>query len=125
MNRSVSRRRLMQAAPLALPLSTVAAAPALAPSALEVFPAQPAELAGEMVTVAHGNFKRVKELAEAHPSLVKASWDRGFGDWETALGAASHTGHRDIAGDTVGECNVREAGHQLVLQIGVAVRLSE
>jgi hypothetical protein len=87
----------MQAAPLVLPLSATAAAPALEPGALEVFPAQTAALAGEMVTVAHSNFKRVKELAEAHPSLVKASWDWGFGDWETALGAASHTGRREIA----------------------------
>jgi len=97
MQSSLSRRRLIQAAPLALPLAAATAAPAPDPSALEVFPMQPAALAGEMVTVAHGNFKRVKELAEAHPSLAKASWDWGFGDWETALGAASHTGRREIA----------------------------
>jgi hypothetical protein len=47
--------------------------------------------------VSHGNLKRVKELADAHPSLAKAAWDWGFGDWEDALGAASHTGNRDIA----------------------------
>lgn len=34
---------------------------------------------------------------EARPALAKASWDWGFGDWETALGAASHMGNRDIA----------------------------
>jgi hypothetical protein len=34
---------------------------------------------------------------EAHPSLAKAAWDWGFGDWETALGAASHVGNREIA----------------------------
>src|SRR5262249_3053675 len=95
METSLTRRRLMMTAPLALPLSSAAAAPAPAPepSALEVFPAQPAALAGETVTVSHTNFKRVKELVEAHPALAKASWDWGFGDWETALGAASHTGH--------------------------------
>ena len=27
----------------------------------------------------------------------EASWDWGFGDWESALGAASHMGRRDIA----------------------------
>ena len=42
-------------------------------------------------------FARVKELVTAHPSLAKASWDWGFGDWETALGAASHVGNRPIA----------------------------
>ncbi len=50
-----------------------------------------------MVTVAHGNVKRVRELVKAHPTLAKASWDWGFGDWETALGAASHVGNREIA----------------------------
>src|SRR5262244_3402157 len=54
------------------------------------FPTQPAELVREMVTVAHFDLKRVKELVEARASLAKASWDWGFGDWETALGAASH-----------------------------------
>lgn len=61
------------------------------------FPAQPTELVREMVTVAHFDLKRVKELAEVRPSLVKAAWDWGFGDWETPLGAASHMGNRAIA----------------------------
>jgi hypothetical protein len=43
-----------------------------------------------MVTVAHFGLKRVKELVEARPSLARAAWDWGFGDWESALGAASH-----------------------------------
>lgn len=61
------------------------------------FPGQAAELVREMVTVAHFDLKRVRELAEARPSLVKAAWDWGFGDWETPLGAASHMGNRAIA----------------------------
>jgi hypothetical protein len=61
------------------------------------FPAQPPELAREMVTVAHFDFKRVRELVESRPSLARAAWDWGFGDWETALGAASHMGNRPIA----------------------------
>lgn len=63
----------------------------------EAFPAQPVELVREMVTVSHFDFNRVKELASAHPSLIKAGWDWGFGDWETPLGAASHMGNRPIA----------------------------
>lgn len=63
----------------------------------DIFPAQAPELVREMVTVAHFDFKRVKELVEAHTSLAKAAWDWGFGDWETALGAASHMGNRQIA----------------------------
>lgn len=61
------------------------------------FPTQPPELAREMVTVAHFDLKRVKELVEARPSLARAAWDWGFGDWETALGGASHMGNRPIA----------------------------
>lgn len=61
------------------------------------FPAQPQALVKEMVTVAHGNVARVKELVARHPSLAKAAWDWGFGDWEDALGAASHVGSREIA----------------------------
>ena len=51
----------------------------------------------ETVAVSHGNLLRVRELVEASPALAKATWDWGFGDWETALGAASHTGRREIA----------------------------
>ena len=51
----------------------------------------------ELVGAAHFDFARVKELVNARPALAKASWDWGFGDWETALGAASHMAHRDTA----------------------------
>lgn len=64
---------------------------------LDTFPTQPPELAREIVTVSHFDLNRVKELVEAHPSLSRASWDWGFGDWETALGAASHMGNQPIA----------------------------
>jgi hypothetical protein len=63
----------------------------------DIFPTQPPELAHEMVMVSHFNLKRVRELVEARPSLARAAWDWGFGDWETALGAASHMGNRAIA----------------------------
>lgn len=63
----------------------------------DTFPSHPPELAREVVTVAHFNLKRVKELVDARPALARASWDWGFGDWETALGAASHMGNRPIA----------------------------
>jgi hypothetical protein len=61
------------------------------------FPTHPPELVREIVTVSHFDLKRVQELVEAHPSLAKASWDWGFGDWEDAIGAASHMGNRPIA----------------------------
>lgn len=61
------------------------------------FPRQDAMMVEEFVRVAHADLARTKQLAEAHPALVKASYDWGFGDWEDALGAASHIGRRDIA----------------------------
>ena len=64
---------------------------------------QPPELAHETVLVAHGNVKRLHELVDARPSLAKAAWDWGFGDWETALGAASHVGNREIAEYLIGK----------------------
>jgi ankyrin repeat protein len=53
-------------------------------------------LVQEFVTNAHGNLSRVKELLAQEPALVNATWDWGGGDFETALGAASHTGQKDI-----------------------------
>lgn len=64
---------------------------------LAAFPAQPENLVKEMVTASHGNLPRVRELLKLRPALVNASWDWGYGDWETALGAASHVGNREIA----------------------------
>lgn len=49
------------------------------------------------VANAHGDLDTVRSLLEAEPALVNATWDWGGGDWETALGAAAHTGRRDIA----------------------------
>ncbi|HEV7402906.1 MAG TPA: hypothetical protein VGO11_08275 [Chthoniobacteraceae bacterium] len=60
-------------------------------------PAIPPALVSEFVGKAHGDFERVKELLEQEPALLHAAWDWGGGDWETALGAAAHTGQADIA----------------------------
>jgi hypothetical protein len=105
-----SRRKLLQFAgamiPLAglrltaelLPFEKLAASPVPdAPAIGELFPTQPPELIREMVLVSHFNLNRVKELVGARPSLARAAWDWGFGDWEEALGAASHMGNRAIA----------------------------
>lgn len=92
MDFSTTRRRWF-----ALPGLGLLRTPPLQASVPDSFPTQPPEVVREMVTVAHGNFKRVRELVDARPSLAKAGWDWGFGDWETALGAASHTGRREIA----------------------------
>ena len=62
------------------------------PAISDMFPTQTPELAREMVGVSHGNLARVNELLALHPTLANATWDWGFGDWETSLGAASHVG---------------------------------
>lgn len=104
------RRRFLQGAGLALfaPSWSFAfseatrhdASPTSNPASLQLppsFPTQPPELVHEMVMVAHFDLKRVQQLVEAKPSLSRAAWDWGFGDWEDALGAASHMGNRPIA----------------------------
>jgi len=73
-----------------------AAAPAPAGLATS-FPAQDPALVREMVGVSHGNFARARELVERQPALARAAYDWGFGDWESALDAASHVGNREIA----------------------------
>jgi len=60
-------------------------------------PALAPELVSEFVRKAHSDLTRVKELLAAEPKLVNACWDWGGGDFETALGAAAHTGRREIA----------------------------
>jgi hypothetical protein len=61
------------------------------------FPSQEPELVREIVGASHARIDRVRELLSLRPALAKAAWDWGFGDWETALGAASHVGNREIA----------------------------
>ena len=93
-----SRRAFLTITASSLPISRAAgfqqdeAAPAS-----DIFPRQSPDMVREMVTVAHGNLTRVRELVETHPSLARAAWDWGFGDFEDALGAASHVGNRAIA----------------------------
>jgi hypothetical protein len=99
---SVSRRGflgLVPAIPLAFSRQPAPIAGAALPSN---FPAQDLEIVKEMVGVAHGNLARVKELVSARPALARASWDWGYGDWETAIDAASHVGNRPIADYLIG-----------------------
>lgn len=49
------------------------------------------------VRAGHNHLARVKEMVAQDRNFVIASWDWGGGDWETALGGASHSGNREIA----------------------------
>ena len=60
------------------------------------YPAIVEEMVAEVVGVSHFNLDRLKELVNKRPELARATWDWGFGDWETAIGAASHVGRKDI-----------------------------
>lgn len=51
----------------------------------------------QFVIAGHVNLPKVKEMLAAEPWLINATWDWGKGDFETALGGASHMGRRDIA----------------------------
>src|SRR5205807_675042 len=59
----------------------------------------PQELAQVLrfVQAGHVDLDKVKEMVGQDPKFVFAAWDWGQGDWETALGGASHVGRRDIA----------------------------
>ena len=97
--RVISRRRLLVQASAGAAMAT--AVPAAVQQAQQAQrPKQPpldVELVREFVLVAHKNYDRVKELLDREPALLNAAWDWGAGDWETALGAAAHTGRREIA----------------------------
>ena len=63
----------------------------------DFFPSLHPSLMKDVVGLSHSNLAKVKEMVQQHPALAKASWDWGYGDAETALGAASHVGQRAIA----------------------------
>jgi len=53
-------------------------------------------LAQDFVIFAHSDLEMTQKLLEREPGLIHASIDWGGGDWETALGGASHMGRHDI-----------------------------
>src|SRR5215203_1687228 len=55
------------------------------------------DLVRDFVIAGHGNLDKVKEMLAQQPALLNATWDWGGGDWETALGGASHMGNAPIA----------------------------
>lgn len=50
----------------------------------------------DFVIFAHSDLEMTKKLLEKEPMLINAFMDWGNGDWESALGGASHMGRRDI-----------------------------
>ena len=56
----------------------------------------------DFVIFGHYDLDMVKRLLEKEPAVLNATVDWGSGDWETALGGASHLGRRDIAEFLIG-----------------------
>lgn len=102
MSHRLSRRHL-----LAVPVPLGAAAMLGIPSPVAAydeqtepypgFPAQQRPRVREMVLKAHSDLEAVEKLLGQSPALANAAIDWGFGDWESAIGAAGHMGRRDIA----------------------------
>lgn len=53
-------------------------------------------MAQDFVIFAHSDLEMTRKLLEREPGLINASIDWGGGDFETALGGASHMGRKDI-----------------------------
>ena len=54
------------------------------------------QLVQDFIIYAHSDLDMVKKLLEREPGLINSFMDWGGGDWESALGGASHMGRKDI-----------------------------
>ena len=55
------------------------------------------QLIKRFVIAGHAQLETVGQMLTEQPALINGVWDWGGGDFETALGGASHMGRRDIA----------------------------
>ena len=53
------------------------------------------QMVQDFVMYGHGDLPMVKKLLEKEPALLNATVDWGGGDWESALGGASHIGDKE------------------------------
>lgn len=53
-------------------------------------------MAADFVIFAHSDLEKTKMLLDREPGLLNAAMDWGAGDYETALGGASHMGEKEI-----------------------------
>jgi hypothetical protein len=59
-------------------------------------------MAQDFVIYAHSSLEMTTKLLDREPGLLNAAVDWGGGDWETALGGASHMGKKDIVQFLIG-----------------------
>ncbi|MCW5944053.1 MAG: hypothetical protein KIS66_17625 [Fimbriimonadaceae bacterium] len=94
----LSRRQvLVLGASASLAGPTLASARQARPAALE------AEVVRTFVASAHSDLDKTKEMLQANPALLNATWDWGGGDFEAAIGGAGHMGRADIAEFLIGQ----------------------
>lgn len=55
------------------------------------------EIIVDVVGKSHFDLEGVQKLVDKRPELARSVWEWRFGDFESAIGAASHVGRRDIA----------------------------
>lgn len=94
-------RGLLQAqpgtSPSALAPSTIPESADYVPDFPEHHPQFDRARVKRFVIAGHGNLAAVKAMLGEEPNLINGAIDWGNGDFETALGGASHMGRRDIA----------------------------
>ena len=61
------------------------------------------ELVQKFVGASHRDLDKVTAMLEETPALLHATQDWGSGDFETAIGAASHVGHRELVAYLLGK----------------------
>jgi len=105
-NAAIGRKRFLQTIALAtagaaFAVRQIEAQPSPSPSAAAAAPQRPPQIAPELIKrfvgAGHGDLNAVRDMLAEQPALVNGIWDWGGGDFETALGGASHMGRRDIA----------------------------
>lgn len=98
MNTALPRRAFLVAVPAFAAAASGQGQPASAEAApASSFPFQDPAKVKEIVGASHRDIDRVRALLKEAPQLANATYDWGYGDWESALGAASHVGRADIA----------------------------
>jgi hypothetical protein len=105
MGASISRRGFIETGSATIVLTALAPMSALGQTpppaatrpAFEKPPPIKPEDVQAFVGVAHRDINRVRDMLDQQPWIVNATWDWGGGDWESAMGAAGHTGGVEIA----------------------------
>jgi hypothetical protein len=94
-------RALLQAQPASSPPGPTALATPESADYVPDFPEHDPQLdrarVKRFVIAGHMNLPAVKAMLAEEPNLINGAIDWGNGDFETALGGASHVGRRDIA----------------------------